>query len=92
MNSEPYFYIDTATREGMSGAPVIVHAIGIYQTKQGGTRAIGTPVSHLVGVYSARVPPTDQDVLAQLGKVWHRSVIDEIITAGVPGSYKILSP
>jgi hypothetical protein len=46
------------------------------------------PFSRFVGVYSGRFKGADE-LEAQLGRVWHRTVIDEIIAGGVRGSYEL---
>ena len=78
ISGKPCFYVDTASRPGMSGSPVILrHRI-----------AIGPPTT-FIGVYSGRVGSEDE-LQAQLGIVWRAEVIDQIITAGRPGSTTIL--
>ena len=78
----PKLYIDTATRPGMSGSPVIYiekRQIGI------GDGDPGTPgikfsnrFMQIVGVYSGRIG-ADDELKAQLGIVWKFDTIDEII-------------
>lgn len=80
----PKILIDTATRQGMSGSPVIILRRGLIP-KSGGTEAdtmIGT-AANILGIYSGRV---DDDPLgAQIGIVWKRRVVEEIIAAGILG-------
>ncbi len=72
-------YLDTATREGMSGSPVIQYR----------RRAVSFIGNHgqtdfhaqFVGIYSGRIIPRDF-FEAQLGKVWKADCIDEIIDGG----------
>lgn len=75
----PIILIDTATREGMSGSPVIVKHRGIYFQEPGKISEqdwFGEGELFL-GVYSGRI---GEDIFkAQLGKVWKKEVIDEII-------------
>lgn len=76
----PKFLIDTATREGMSGSPVIATRHGITNPR-GVTGLVDETVfgtaETFVGVYSGRV---DDDLLgAQIGIVWKASVVQEII-------------
>jgi hypothetical protein len=82
----PKLLIDTATRKGMSGSPVIAVRRGL--TNPRGTSGfsdatiIGMAETFL-GIYSGRV---DDDPLgAQIGIVWKASVVEEIISAGVTG-------
>ena len=46
-------------------------------------------VPGLWGVYSGRYGVAQDEMAAQLGRVWHRQVVDEIISAGVCGSYEL---
>jgi hypothetical protein len=72
-----YILVDTATREGMSGAPVIklfsppIRMQGIRQYR-------------FIGVYSGRLG--DGEMEAQLGKVWDASLIEAIVKSGVVGT------
>ncbi len=78
IGGKPCFYVDTASRPGMSGSPVILrHRI-----------AIGPPTT-FIGVYSGRVGAEDE-LQTQLGIVWRAEVIDQIITKGRPGSTSTL--
>lgn len=75
----PKFYIDTATREGMSGSPVYAQHNG-YCVPEGSTGpqdALFGEARRFAGIYSGRVG-TD-DFQAQLGIVWKESAIQEII-------------
>ena len=80
----PNFLIDTATREGMSGAPVIARSnSGSYRNTSGSTTmaiagpGIGRPTK-LLGIYSGRLPGRSE-LDAQLGIVWKARVVDEIV-------------
>jgi hypothetical protein len=80
----PKLLIDSATREGMSGSPVIAQYVGVYKEKPESLDPfdwIGTGRKFL-GVYSGRLPGQDE-FEAQLGIVWKASLIDEIILSGV---------
>lgn len=81
----PKIYIDTATREGMSGSPVLVRRSGIIRpmglppldpSKMDGREIIGT-VHDFLGVYSGRIGEDAWGV--QLGIVWKKRVIHEIV-------------
>lgn len=83
LNGLPKMYIDTASREGMSGSPVILRRQGIHNLKEGklvGESLIGE-VQNFVGVYSGRIvnPDDKSNLEAQLGIVWKASVIQEIV-------------
>jgi len=89
-NRQPQFIIDCASREGMSGAPVIAFSKS-GEVQVGGMRHAGnSPSTALHGIYVGRInnpEATAEDKLfeAQLGTVWKRAVIDEIIDAEVLG-------
>lgn len=95
-NRQPKFLIDSASRSGMSGAPVVYYnASGKLRVGMGTTAVFNRPVAILAGVYVGRIGngvgsedendeaatnPSDLD--AQLGIVWHASVIKEIVENG----------
>lgn len=75
----PKLLVDTASRKGMSGSPVIYRRTGIHGTEKGEfteDTSIGT-IQGFVGVYSGRIGISELD--AQLGIVWKKEVIDQII-------------
>lgn len=78
------FLVDCASREGMSGAPVISYNKR-GNVHVGGTTYVGSrPATALQGIYVGRLidPDTkEEDRLfeAQIGTVWKAAVIDEII-------------
>ncbi|WP_429051981.1 hypothetical protein [Aeromonas veronii] len=77
-NREPKFLVDSASKSGMSGAPVFYYnASGIVKI-QGHTRSFNQEVAILAGVYVGRLG-VDKDEDPQIGTVWNQSVIDEII-------------
>ena len=80
------FLIDTATQEGMSGSPVILRENNYIDdiSNQG---KISMPAGKkFIGIYSGRYNSNDQQ-LAQLGIVWKKELIDEIIDSGVAGNF-----
>ncbi|WAC64017.1 hypothetical protein OVA13_04340 [Pseudoxanthomonas sp. SL93] len=82
VNSLPLTYIDTATRPGFSGAPVLMRRIGVhfaYPPKLTGTEVIGE-VRSLAGVYSGRTGDL-RDIGGQIGMMWKKTAIDQIIEA-----------
>jgi Trypsin-like peptidase domain len=81
----PCFYVDTASRPGMSGSPVILRSWGNYLTEEGGAVMFPGAATRFIGVYSRRIGAEDE-LQAQLGIVWRVEVVDEIIGAGRPGS------
>ncbi|HET6379206.1 MAG TPA: trypsin-like peptidase domain-containing protein [Methylocella sp.] len=85
VDGKPCFYVDTASRPGMSGSPVILRSWGGSQIDDGGLMIAPGPVTRLIGVYSGRIGAEDE-LQAQLGIVWRIEAVDEIITAGRRGS------
>ena len=86
VNDLPSFIIDTATREGMSGSPVIARATGGYARAGGGGVLSGGTFSQFLGVYSGRyVGKIDE---AHLGIVWKAVVIEQIIDDPAPGDFE----
>lgn len=76
----PMFLIDTATREGMSGAPVYAQEVGTWLpegTSDESQRTFGKG-RMFVGAYSGRVHAEDE-FKAQLGIVWKLEAIEQII-------------
>jgi hypothetical protein len=77
-----YLLVDTASRPGMSGAPVIRRSWSGHLVEPGFVPLVDTPLSKFIGVYSGRVR-TDHPQEAQIGLVWDGSFIDEIIAGNV---------
>jgi hypothetical protein len=79
-----YFYVDTATREGMSGAPCLAISNWRHYAMDRATtrvRVVERPLSwRLLGVYSGRHNPSDT-FEAQIGIVWRETLIFDAITA-----------
>ncbi|MEP2024022.1 MAG: hypothetical protein ABJT40_10810 [Nonlabens ulvanivorans] len=88
----PKVLVDTATREGMSGSPVIYKRTGLHSSPDGDRRkdVIGT-ISGLLGIYSGRIGSKNA-YEAQLGIVWKSRVIDEILKAKVIGDIEFQHP
>jgi hypothetical protein len=81
-----FFYVDTATREGMSGAPCL--AVSNWRhcrmdRKTSKMTVIEQPLSvRLLGVYSGRRNASD-NFEAQIGVVWREGLIYEAIASGI---------
>lgn len=78
----PLMYVDTASRPGMSGSPVIYKekrpvSLGKKDTN-GGLIVESNYFMEFVGVYSGRIGVEDE-VKAQLGKVWKKQSIEDIV-------------
>ena len=77
-NGESKFLIDSASKKGMSGSPVLhYNSNGVIQI--GGFKChLDREAAILAGVYVGRLGINEKHD-PQIGIVWHRSVIDEII-------------
>lgn len=76
----PKFLVDTATREGMSGAPVYAQEVG-YWLPDGEIDARKASLGkgcRFVGVYSGRLGANDE-FKAQLGVVWKESALISLL-------------
>jgi|26BtaG_2_1085354.scaffolds.fasta_scaffold00059_42 S1-C subfamily serine protease len=76
----PKLLIDTATRPGLSGAPVIYQRIGIHKAGPNGQLNNDSLIGRIrgfLGIYSGRIGKGE--LQAQLGIVWKEKVILEII-------------
>jgi hypothetical protein len=78
-----YLLVDTASRPGMSGAPVILRSWGGHIMADGSNRPLASTIStRFIGVYSGRLHTQKTDE-AQIGMVWHPSFIHEIIAGNM---------
>ena len=90
-NNLPIFFVDAATRHGMSGSPVAY--FGRDLTNLGGLPAEAPatfPEPWLLGVYAGRRGSSPEETEMSFGRVWHRRLLDEIfferIRGGTPAS------
>lgn len=84
----PKLLVDTATRSGLSGSPVIYQRVGIHKMIDGKMMPdslIGR-IRGFLGVYSGRIGRGEDK--AQLGIVWKEKVIQEIIEGNIYGNIK----
>lgn len=80
----PCFLVDSRTRQGQSGSPVL--AVGEYKLTSAGLLTEDHS-SALLGVYSGRV--NDE---SDLGHVWKHNLIPEILTGAVSGRASVTAP
>ena len=90
--AEPFaqhpYYIDSATRKGMSGSPVIVRHSGIFSPAGAlSSDAIIGSVERFVGIYSGRIG--DDELGGQLGRAWQCQVLDDVLTCTTVGTHPI---
>jgi hypothetical protein len=92
--TEPCFLIDAATREGMSGSPIVARAVTkVEMDKIRAPLTLDTPIIQyrglsFVGVYSGRVGVKDA-LEAQLGRVWRAELIREMLTNPKPLDWEL---
>ncbi len=77
-NREKKFLIDSASKSGMSGSPVLYYSPKGEVRISGSTYCYSQDAAILAGIYVGRLGVT-KEADPQVGIVWHRSVIDEII-------------
>lgn len=79
----PKLLVDTATKQGMSGSPVILiekRGAGVAKSIEDFNKGLFSKNKmKFVGVYSGRIGVDERNIEAQLGIVWKQEVIDEII-------------
>lgn len=80
MDDLPKIFIDTASRSGMSGSPVIYKQRRPVTVLDQAEQKISRYFTKFIGVYSGRIG-TDDELKAQLGIVWKASAISEIIAS-----------
>ena len=84
INGRPMIYVDTASSRGMSGSPVLRRGTS-GQVEDGSFIISGGMMNTLIGIYSGRVV-AGNSLEAQLGIVWKKQVISEIIQGGMRGT------
>ena len=87
IDGKPMFLVDTATREGMSGSPVIMRAVTRFAAVKDMPSFQYDMATTFLGVYSGRHVGELQE--AQLGIVWKAELIRELIAHASPGSYEL---
>ncbi|WP_157686239.1 hypothetical protein [Perlucidibaca aquatica] len=99
----PAFFLDTQTREGMSGAPVFAAYSGTWDTSDPYTDinpespdfwsrddiAMGYVAMEFVGCYSGRIGKTEEG--AALGLCWRANVIEKICSSLVRAKHPHVS-
>lgn len=82
----PKILVDTATRPGLSGSPVIYQRTGVHNMTNGllSKNTLIGRIRGFLGVYSGRIGKGE--IHAQLGIVWKSKVIEEIIIGQTRGN------
>jgi hypothetical protein len=85
----PCFLVDSRTRQGQSGSPVIIYKgpSGAGRLTDGSLIFGMETMSNLLGVYSGRINPE-----SDLGRVWKTVAIKEILENGVLGNRDLAEP
>ena len=99
----PAFFLDSQTREGMSGSPVFASYVGNWDTvdpyrwepNEPGFHKLkdvflGTKAIEFVGCYSGRIGPKEEGVA--LGLCWRKDVIEKICVAKKRGRHPHVNP
>lgn len=73
-NDLPQFLIDSRTRQGQSGSPVVCYVNGIVQDFQGNSTALYNGMSFLLGIYSGRINKE-----SDIGIVWKVDAIQQML-------------
>ncbi|MCY4363217.1 MAG: hypothetical protein OXE42_13710 [Gammaproteobacteria bacterium] len=95
----PAFFLDSQTREGMSGSPVFASYFGTWDTVDPYSRLgpddpgfwerddvfLGSKAIEFVGCYSGRIGPEEEG--AALGMCWRKDVIEKICIAKKRGRH-----
>lgn len=80
--------VDSATREGLSGAPVVARSVGSYLSENGAL-VVGQGIStRTIGVYTGRMASRDE-LDAQIGIVWPWPLIERIFDTGQPDTFEL---
>jgi hypothetical protein len=81
-NDLPCFLIDSRTRSGQSGSPVIAYSPGGWVSlADGGTALASGPREQFVGVYSGRI-----NAESDLGIVWKVQAVRDVIEGNMKAS------
>ena len=76
---EKYYLVDTASRPGMSGGPVVLRTYGAHLTESGPSMTT-EPATKFLGIYSGRLHTKDPED-AQLGEFGRNRSVSEIVEA-----------
>lgn len=88
VSGEPKLLVDSLSRPGMSGSPVIARTMTPYMTTRGEFKMYSAEAHRNIGVYSGRLG-ADQKEQAQLGVVWDMRLVQQICGGKKPGKGKL---
>lgn len=80
LTNQRCIFLDTASRPGMSGSPIIRRSWGTYFYEDGSVETVvpPSPATRFIGVYSGRLASSDP-IDAQLGLAWPATLVTEIV-------------
>jgi hypothetical protein len=88
-HAERYFLVDSATRSGMSGAPVFMVSDGFYRSSVDNALTVdANPRTRLLGLYSGRLDASDL-LGAQLGIVWPIELVNQVVELGIADDFEL---
>lgn len=76
----PLLLVDSRTRTGQSGSPVILYRTDGYTTEDGSMIDNGVPATRFIGVYSGRINKE-----SDLGRVWKLGALVQLLDAQTRG-------
>lgn len=81
VDGKPIFVIDTATKPGMSGSPVLARRIGTAVRTSQGLKLMAGDVVRFLGTYSSRIDDEGTNDIDRfnLGMVWKAEVLKQIL-------------
>jgi trypsin-like peptidase len=77
-----YAIVDSATREGLSGAPVFARREGMALSADGKLTYATKAATSFFGIYTGRLSTADP-LGAQLGIVWPSNLVNDLFTVGI---------
>jgi hypothetical protein len=82
----PIFFVDAATRHGMSGSPILYVGHKLVDQKGAPAGKVQNEDNPwLLGVYAGRRGSADNELEMTIGRGWHRRLLDEIFMRQIPG-------
>ena len=70
--------VDSASRPGVSGVPVIRRSWGNHMFEDGGAAVRPDSATRFIGVYSGRLHSNDPND-PQLARVWSKALLEEVV-------------
>jgi hypothetical protein len=77
-SEHPIVFVDTASRPGMSGSPIVQRSWGSHMMEDGSLNLVPGVASRFVGIYTGRLAGSDP-IDAQLGLMWPAFLVEEVV-------------